>query len=102
MAIAPRRNFMRTLGAGAAASSILRGATAKQPSIIFFLSGDVGIDVIGCYGSGRYKTPNADALAKGGIRFAICYSAPLRGPTRCQFNTGRYAFRPGGITQVRG
>ena len=94
-----RWNFMHAVGAGAAALAAPRLlSAADKPNIVFFLSDDVGIDLIGCYGSDRYKTPNIDALAKSGIRFESCYAAPLCGPSRCLINTGRYAFRTGGIT----
>jgi len=92
---------METIGAGAAALAtpgLLQGAArSKKPNIIFLLSDDVGIDLMGCYGSDRFKTPNIDALAKTGVRFETCHSAPLCGPTRCEFLTGRYAFRTGGL-----
>ena len=32
------------------------------------------------------------------MRFETCYAAPLCGPSRCLLNTGRYAFRTGGLT----
>src|SRR5581483_1996345 len=95
-----RRSFARTMAAGVSAIATapwLRSAPAK-PNIVFLLSDDVGIDLMGCYGSDRFKTPNIDALASTGIRFETCYSTPLCGPTRCQFNTGRYPFRTGGLT----
>ena len=95
-----RRSFLSGIGAGAAtlATPHFLTAAGEKPNIIFFLSDDVGIDLIGCYGSDRFKTPNIDALAKGGIRFENCYAAPLCGPSRCLVNTGRYAFRTGGLT----
>jgi len=105
-----RRDFLRTgLAAGAAVSLGCHTANAAagrqdksagRPNIVFILSDDYGLDGVGCYGSDRHKnrTPNMDALAAGGIRFERCYSAPLCGPTRCEINTGRYAFRTGGLT----
>jgi arylsulfatase A len=105
-----RRDFLRTsLVAGAAVSlgsPVASAAASRQdksagrPNIVFILSDDYGLDGVGCYGSDRHKerTPNMDALAAGGIRFERCYSAPLCGPTRCEINTGRYAFRTGGLT----
>jgi arylsulfatase A len=90
------------MGAGAAALAAPRWLRAaegsRRPNIIFILSDDYGIDGVGCYGSDKFKTPNIDALAKSGIRFEICYSLPLCGPTRCEFITGRYPFRTGGLT----
>ena len=108
--VSSRRDFLRSsLLAGAAvslgrytttAAASRQGKTANRPNIIFILSDDHGLDGVGCYGSDRHKdrTPNMDALAAGGIRFERCYSAPLCGPTRCEINTGRYAFRTGGLT----
>jgi len=99
-----RRSFVGTVGAGAAALAAPRwlGAAerSRRPNIIFILSDDVGMDLISCYGSDRFKgkTPNIDALAGAGVRFEICCSAPLCGPTRCELITGRYAFRTGGLT----
>ena len=96
-----RRSFLGTMGAGTAALStprFMRAAEARKPSIVFILSDDVGIDLIGCYGSDRFKTPNIHALAKRGVHFETCHSAPLCGPSRCEFLTGRCAFRTGGLT----
>jgi arylsulfatase A len=70
---------------------------SSKPNIIFILADDLGMDGVGCYGADR-KTPNIDALAKTGVRFETCYSAPLCGPSRCLAMTGRYAFRTGGLT----
>jgi arylsulfatase A len=65
-----------------------------RPNIILILSDDVGIGDVGCSG-GPFKTPQIDALAKGGMRFEYCYSTPLCGPSRCELLTGRYPFRTG-------
>jgi arylsulfatase A len=70
-----------------------KSATPK-PNLIFILSDDVGLGDIGCCG-GPFKTPQIDALAKGGMRFEYCYSTPLCGPSRCEALTGRYPFRTG-------
>ncbi len=106
-----RREFLRTglvggmavsLGGPASclAASSKKAKAGGRPNIVFILGDDWGLDDTGCYGSDRHKnhTPNIDALAAGGIRFERCYSAPLCGPTRCEINTGRYAFRTGGLT----
>ncbi len=75
-----------------------RAAGAAKPNIIFILADDLGIDGVSCYGADAHKTPNIDKLAATGTRFETCYAAPLCGPSRCLFLTGRYAFRTGGIT----
>ena len=76
--------------------------SVEKPNIVFFLVDDLGLDGVGCYGSDTYRdrTPNADALAKSGIRFENCYASPLCGPSRCMLMTGRYAFRTGGLLNV--
>lgn len=48
-------------------------------------------DYLSCYGHSTLKTPNIDALAMRGVRFANAYcQAPLCGPSRASFYTGRY------------
>jgi arylsulfatase A len=78
--------------------AIVRSAESSsqyvRPNIILILSDDVGIGDVGCCG-GPFKTPQIDALAKGGMRFEYCYSTPLCGPSRCELLTGRYPFRTG-------
>jgi len=81
-------------------SAASHAADAPRPNILLILADDFGLDGVGCYGSDRFKgkTPNLDRLAETGMRFTQCYSTPLCGPTRCLINTGRYAFRSGGLT----
>lgn len=96
-----RRDFFKATGVGLAAMAMGQArawaaeGAAEKPNIIFILADDLGLGDVGCYGSDRYKTPNIDALAKGGVRFERCYSTPLCGPSRCQLLTGRYPFRTG-------
>jgi arylsulfatase A len=72
-------------------------ATASRPNILFILADDLGLDGVSYTGSDKHKTPNIDKLAASGLQFETCYAAPLCGPSRCLLNTGRYAFRTGGI-----
>ena len=44
-------------------------AGASKLNIIFILSDDLGVDILSCFGSDQYKTPNLDALAAGGMKF---------------------------------
>ena len=74
-------------------------AGASKPNIIFILSDDLGVDILSCFGSDQYKTPNLDALAAGGMKFTHTYAAPLCGPSRALIMTGRYAFRTGAVNQ---
>lgn len=73
-------------------------AGPAKPNIIFILADDLGLDGVSCYGSDAHKTPNIDKLATSGTRFETCYASPLCGPSRCLLNSGRYAFRTGGLT----
>jgi arylsulfatase A len=68
---------------------------ARRPNIILIMADDLGREGLSCYGSLSYKTPNLDAIASGGIRFANAYSTPLCSPSRAAIMTGRYGFRTG-------
>ena len=93
-----RRDFLRSAGAFAT-SSLMAQPAQKKPNIVFILADDLGIGGVGCYGADHFKTPNIDALAKTGTRFTHAYTAPLCGPSRALFMTGRYAFRTGATNQ---
>ena len=90
--------LLMALCAGLVAGFLTAGAAekaaAQKPNILMILSDDVGLGDIGFTG-GPFKTPNIDALAKGGTQFEFCYATPLCGPSRCQLLTGRYPFRTG-------
>ena len=85
------------LAAGAGTS--VAADLPSKPNIIFILGDDVGIGDVAASGGDRYKTPNIDALAKGGINFTHAYAEPLCGPSRATILTGRYVFRTGSTNQ---
>ncbi len=61
-------------------------------NIIFYFSDQQRWDTCGCYGQIRDVTPNLDALAAQGTRFANAFTPqPVCGPCRAIFQTGRYA-----------
>lgn len=95
------RLFLATLTllliAGSTATAADEKTSAQKPNIIFILSDDVGLGDVHATG-GPFKTPQLDALAKGGTRFEYSYAMPLCGPSRCVFLTGRYPFRTGLIS----
>lgn len=66
---------------------------AQQPNIILILSDDVGAETLGAYGGESYQTPNLDALARDGVRFAHGHAQPLCTPSRVKIMTGQYNFR---------
>ena len=96
----------KMLGSLAIAVSLLSGFNAvaadvkdRKANIIFILADDLGIANVGCYGAGKFKTPNIDSLARGGVRYTHAYVTPLCGPSRALVLTGRYGFRTGAVNQ---
>jgi len=76
----------------AATLNPLRGA--EKPNILLIMADDVGFSDLGCYGS-EIKTPNLDALAKGGLRFTQFYNTARCCPTRASLLTGLYPHQAG-------
>ena len=77
----------------------LSAAVPTKPNIIFILADDYGVGEVSAYGADNYKTPNIDALARGGIRYTRAYTPSLCGPSRATILTGRYLFRTGATNQ---
>ena len=79
-------------------SAHLHGAesTATRPNVIVLLVDDLGWGDVSCLNNGAVKTPNIDRLAQTGVTFTSGYvTAPLCGPSRAGFFSGRYAQRFG-------
>lgn len=55
---------------------------------------DLGFSDLGCYGS-EIATPNVDAIAAAGVRYANFHVAPLCSPTRAALLTGRNSHAAG-------
>ncbi|MBR9829925.1 MAG: alkaline phosphatase family protein [Oceanospirillales bacterium] len=69
---------------------------ATQPNILFIMADQLRADYLGCNGHPTIKTPTIDALAAKGVNFTKAYTqAPVCGPSRMSFYTGRYAFSHG-------
>lgn len=67
-----------------------------RPSFVLVLSDDQGWGDAGYNGDPVLRTPNLDAMARGGVRFDRFYAAgPLCAPTRAGVLTGRFPFRSG-------
>jgi arylsulfatase A-like enzyme len=65
-------------------------------NILFIMCDQLRWDYLSCYGHPRIETPNIDRLADTGVRFTRAYcQAPLCGPSRASFYTGRYMFSHG-------
>jgi len=97
-----RRDFLRTLGAGAVAVKLAGCRTAlqnssragRQPNILLIMSDDMGFSDLGCYG-GEIHTPSLDSLAAGGLRFTQFYNTARCCPTRASLMTGLYPHQAG-------
>ena len=66
------------------------------PNIVVILADDVGYSDLACYGNTRIRTPNIDALARGGLRLTDYHAnSSVCSPTRAALLTGRYQQRAG-------
>ena len=88
-----RRQFLAGLGAGAAAlgwNAAAQEARAARPNILWITCEDTSPH-LGCYGDAYARTPNLDAFAAEGVRYANAFShAPVCAPARSGLITGMY------------
>ncbi len=91
-----RRDFLKSIGAGAFALTAPLPALAqmpggkRRPNILLILADDLGWSDLGCYG-GEIETPNLDMLASKGIRFTQFHNTAKCFPSRASLLTGLYA-----------
>ncbi len=65
-------------------------------NVLFIMCDQLRFDYLSCYGAKHLETPNIDRLAARGTRFDRAYvAAPVCGPSRMSFYTGRYTFSHG-------
>ena len=86
-----RRDFLSYAGAYALAPHPLKNAKhgAKRPNVVMIMADDHGAWATGAYGCPDIRTPNMDALARGGARFTrslVC--TPVCSPSRMTYLTG--------------
>jgi arylsulfatase A len=72
---------------------VTKAGAQTQPNIIFILGDDIGYRVPQVNGGKSYNTPNLNQMAKNGMNFTECHSAPLCSPSRVLLLTGKYNFR---------
>ena len=90
-----RRDALKTLSGGAAASFLFHGCgstprtTVRRPNILFVMTDDQQWTQMSCAGHPILETPNMDRLAAGGVRFenAFCTNS-LCAPSRATVITG--------------
>jgi len=103
-----RRDFIRTMGLGAASLAMAgpagctlgsNSASPGSPNIVFIMADDLGYGELGSYGQKKIRTPNLDQLAADGMRFTQHYSgSPVCAPSRCVLLTGMHS----GHSYIRG
>ena len=68
----------------------------KVKNILFIMADQLRWDYLSCYGHPHLKTPNIDGLAKKAVMFESAYvQAPVCGPSRASYYTGRTVFSHG-------
>ncbi|MFC1736129.1 sulfatase-like hydrolase/transferase, partial [Candidatus Hydrogenedentota bacterium] len=89
-----RRNFLRTVGVGAAAATVPgcfsapKETPVQQPNVLFIAIDDISTN-ISAFENPGVKTPNLEALAKRGMAFDRAYCQfPLCSPSRTSVITG--------------
>ncbi len=70
-------------------------AADRKPNIVHIVADDLGWKDVGFNGCTDIKTPNIDALARGGAKFSQFYVQNMCTPTRACLMTGRFPFRYG-------
>ena len=100
-----RRDFLKTLGWGAASLPLAAlSQTCKKenieekrlPNIVLIFIDDMGYADVGCFGATGFETPNIDRLAEQGMRFTSFYVAQaVCSASRAALLTGCYPNRIG-------
>ncbi len=71
-------------------------ARSAPPHIVLIVGDDLGWTDLACFGSGYYRTPHLDRLARDGMRFTSTYTCgPNCAPTRACLMSGQYSPRHG-------
>jgi arylsulfatase A-like enzyme len=82
-----RRAFLLAQSAAAAAAA----RAARPPNIVFLLTDDQRWDTLGCMGNRIIRTPNIDALSRGGVTFDNAFvTTSICMASRASIFTGQY------------
>ena len=80
-----------SVGGDGSATNASSQRSSNRPNIVLYLPDEMRADALGCYGNAVCKTPNFDALAASGTRFANCHvQLPVCVGSRCALLTGWY------------
>ena len=70
---------------------------ASKPNILFIMADQLRADALGCYGNEVCQSPNIDAIASSGVRFANGFTPnPICVPARATITTGNYPHKATG------
>jgi arylsulfatase A-like enzyme len=98
-----RRDFLKTVGLGAASFALPQGLCADEmskskPNLVFIMTDDHASHALSCYGSRINRTPNLDRIAGEGMRFDNCFCTnSICAPSRAVILTGKYSHLNGVI-----
>jgi N-sulfoglucosamine sulfohydrolase len=68
----------------------------SRPNVVLIIADDLGGDDAGAFGNAKIRTPNIDALARGGMAFDRAFvTASSCSPSRSSLITGRYPHATG-------
>ncbi|MBN2356179.1 sulfatase, partial [candidate division KSB1 bacterium] len=98
-----RREFVRTIGAGAAMTAvpslmhnIACSKGKRPPNFVLIYTDDQGYGDVGVYGAAGFTTPNLDRMAAEGMRFTDFHvTQAVCSASRASLLTGCYAERVG-------
>ena len=107
-----RRDFIRSLGAGAVSLGVAgcvspsqtsaKKAPAKKPNFVIIFCDDLGYGDLGVYGHPTIRTPNLDKMAAEGQKWTNFYvAASVCTPSRAGLMTGRLPIRSGMCSDKR-
>ncbi len=69
---------------------------SERPNVVLILVDDMGLHDLSVEGSTFYRSPNIDALARGGMRFTQGYAAcRVCSPSRASIQLGKFTARHG-------
>ncbi|MHC4201518.1 MAG: sulfatase-like hydrolase/transferase [Planctomycetota bacterium] len=104
-----RRDFLKTLGIGAASAGLPGRAWAKprgKPNILFIFGDDQCYEAVRALGNNEIITPNLDRLVNGGVTFTHAYNqgawhGAVCVASRTMLNTGVFLWHAGALERAQ-
>jgi prolyl oligopeptidase len=96
ISLSPARRAVFLLSVALVLTTSASFAAESRPNIILLVTDDQRWDAISCAGNPHIRTPNIDALARGGSRFTNMFcTTSICASSRATILTGQYARRHG-------